>query len=293
MNLIGKIFVFLIMFLSVVFMTMAMLVYATHKNWRAEVEGSTGPNKVVGWKQKYDDLTKQHEELKAQKDALKAQFDAERIAKERALSQLQTKLALVTKELDDKSVELAAKSTEASTLNEQGNKLADLNKSYAESESKTRAALVEAQKSSDNLFKSVVALSDKYHDLVAQIPSLQERAEQLARQVAKASLLLGTFGRTIEDPSDLLPPPMDGTITALSKRDDPNLVELSLGKDDGLRTNHRIDLYRGNAYLGNAVVTEISPDGRTAVAKIVDRKAPVREGDNFTTRLQYLTKNGK
>jgi hypothetical protein len=136
-------------------------------------------------------------------------------------------------------------------------------------------------------------LSDKYHDLVARFPALQEREKQLTQQVAKAISMLSSMGRTIEDPIDLLPPPVDGTVTALSKRDDPNLIELSLGKDDGLRVNHRIDLYRGNTYLGYAVVTEIAADGQTSVAKVLDRKAPVKAGDNFTTRLQYLTKSGK
>ena len=38
MNLLGKIFIVAIMIMSVVFMTLALMVYATHKNWKDVVE---------------------------------------------------------------------------------------------------------------------------------------------------------------------------------------------------------------------------------------------------------------
>jgi uncharacterized protein YlxW (UPF0749 family) len=37
MNLVGKIFVFLIFSMSVVFMSFAVMIYATHTNWKDEV----------------------------------------------------------------------------------------------------------------------------------------------------------------------------------------------------------------------------------------------------------------
>ena len=42
MNLLGKIFVVVITVMSVVFMTLALAVYATHKNWKDIVEGPNG-----------------------------------------------------------------------------------------------------------------------------------------------------------------------------------------------------------------------------------------------------------
>ena len=42
MNLLGKIFVVLIIVMSLVFMTLALAVYATHKNWKDIVEGPNG-----------------------------------------------------------------------------------------------------------------------------------------------------------------------------------------------------------------------------------------------------------
>ena len=42
MNLVGKIFVVLIFVASIVFMTMGMMVYATHVNWAEAVMGKNG-----------------------------------------------------------------------------------------------------------------------------------------------------------------------------------------------------------------------------------------------------------
>ena len=57
MNLVGKIFVFLIFCMSVVFMSFAVMIYATHKNWRDEVlrENPGGPGGKIGWKKQLED----------------------------------------------------------------------------------------------------------------------------------------------------------------------------------------------------------------------------------------------
>jgi len=43
MNLLGKIFVVLIVVMSIVFMTLALAVYATHKNWKEEADALRPP----------------------------------------------------------------------------------------------------------------------------------------------------------------------------------------------------------------------------------------------------------
>ena len=42
MNWLGKVFVVLILIMSLLFMGLAMAVYATHRNWREVVEGPAG-----------------------------------------------------------------------------------------------------------------------------------------------------------------------------------------------------------------------------------------------------------
>ena len=66
MNLVGKIFVFLIFSMSVVFMSFAVMIYATHTNWKDEVlrteRGKRGEK--IGWKKRLE--TEEHKNIQLQ-----------------------------------------------------------------------------------------------------------------------------------------------------------------------------------------------------------------------------------
>jgi hypothetical protein len=286
MNRLGTILVFLIMFMSVVFMTIAMIVYSTHRNWREEVEGAKG------WKVKYDTRVKEIGTLRAEKQALQEQLDAQNFATARVIAQSETKIDLITKRVNELTTEKLEADKQLSTMIATNQQQQQMLLTAQETEAKSRQALMAESAASDKRHKELIALTNELHALKTDLPVQIERNQQLAEQVAQSRMLASMLGANLDDKS-LNPPPVDGTILATSKRDDPNLVELSMGKDDGLRINHRVDLYRGRDYLGYAVVTELDTSGNRAVAKVFDKKQAIRVGDNYTTRLQYLTKNGK
>ena len=93
MNLVGKIFVVVIFVMSLVFMGLAMAVYATHKNWRDEVM-----NPKTGLSYKLTEEKATNAALKDKSDKLQQQFDAEKNAQRQAISKLQTELQVVQKE---------------------------------------------------------------------------------------------------------------------------------------------------------------------------------------------------
>ena len=70
MNLIGKIFVVVIVVLSVLFMGLSMAVYSTHKNWSAAVDAQKA--QISDLQSKRDQLTSQYnadkEQLELEKD---------------------------------------------------------------------------------------------------------------------------------------------------------------------------------------------------------------------------------
>ncbi len=54
MNLVGRIFVVLILIMSIVFATFSIMVYATHTNWREEIMRTAADvrgNQTVGYKE--------------------------------------------------------------------------------------------------------------------------------------------------------------------------------------------------------------------------------------------------
>jgi hypothetical protein len=64
-----------------------------------------------------------------------------------------------------------------------------------------------------------------------------------------------------------------------------DLIEISLGSDDGLKAGHTLQVYRGNQYLGQVTVRSTGPD--RAVAQIVKelQRGPIRKDDNVTTKF--------
>lgn len=73
--------------------------------------------------------------------------------------------------------------------------------------------------------------------------------------------------------------PVDGVVLVVRK----DLVEISIGSDDGLRKGHRLDVYRESTYLGRVAVRRTAPD--RAVAEIIPafHKGQIRKGDVVRT----------
>lgn len=288
MNLVGKIFVFLNLFLAVAFMAMAMMVYATHKNFRTEIESTGGPA-GKGWKTTYIEKYKEAESLAKKRREIEVQLNAEVIARERALAAAESHRQKLVADLQQIKETLVQKEKALATATEQNTALQLNLKTHAEAEAQVAEAAKLAAKENDERFKRLIAITDELNVAMSQIPIYKERQAQLAEQVAKAKVLLQKLGHTLQDPVDLQPPPVTGTVVAVGRLQDPNLIELSLGSYDGLRNNHNVDLYRGNVYLGRAVIT--NTEGDRAVAKVLKDglRAAVKEDDKFTTRLQYMT----
>ena len=77
------------------------------------------------------------------------------------------------------------------------------------------------------------------------------------------------------------PPALDGRVIAIQK----DLLQISLGQDDGLRIGHQLDVYRGALYLGRVQIRETQPS--SAVCEIIPeyQKGQIRKDDNVITNL--------
>ena len=100
MNLLGKIFVGLIAVMSLVFMSFAMMVYGTHRNWKAEIEreDKNSPDKG-GWKQKLIVKQEENKKLEELKESLQTTLSKEVDSKMAQLAKLQSELNAKTGEL--------------------------------------------------------------------------------------------------------------------------------------------------------------------------------------------------
>src|SRR5215813_8399900 len=100
MNLLGKIFTVLIFVMSIVFMSLSLMVFATHKNWKQAAIGTdkTSPGLKMQLEQERNKVT----QLQADIELLKAKNAAEQAARAYALAALQSKLVQLEEQLKGK-----------------------------------------------------------------------------------------------------------------------------------------------------------------------------------------------
>lgn len=287
MNLLGKIFVVLIFVMSLMFMTMALMVYATHRNWKEEVTRTApeaGPGQSVGWKARYEQLVAQNQKLQAEHLALQKQVVAERTAKAEALAKLQTELA-------EREQELAAAQEQ---LKQRGEQLASAVATLKTQEENVNVATEQVQKLTediktqialvDDLFKKSLQLANELNQANTELPDLRERNEQLAQMLANARLLLSQVGMTLEDPVDRRPPPLEANVEAVRGSD----VEIAAGSHDGIRVGHELDVVRNSRFLGRIKITNVSED--RAIGRIMPQYSvmQINRGDTATSKLSRL-----
>lgn len=286
MDLIGKIFIVVIFIMSILFMAFALMVYATHRNWRDLVEnppGSESAAKPLGLKYQLESQRKKNDELRDQMERLRTTVKMERAARQQALAVLETRAAQLKTDLDAKNETLA-------TLRRQQDQavttmqLTQTNLSALKKEVEgLRVQIRQTQEDRDAQFSKVVAMRDRLNQLAGAERRLGERNNELTQEVAQSHRVLERYGLNRHTPLHGVPPKLDGEIRMVRGTD---LVELSLGSDDGVRVGHKLDVYRaGGAYLGRVEVMYTDPD--QSVARILPefRQGIIRKGDLVATRL--------
>lgn len=284
MNLVGKIFVVLILVLSVVFGSFAVAVYATHKNWREVVMSETESpvTKQKGLVYQLKDARAKNEQLNEQLQKLEQEKAAVKKDKDQAVAKLENERDVVRKEHEDLQKQYAEKD-KALRDAVAALQTTQLNTSNLRTEvAGLRTDIEKAQKDRDANFKEVVRLTDELNQRASELQRLQTLSVKLEVENARLRLLLNTN----HIPLDAQPrPAVDGVITAVRQ---DGLVEISLGKDDGVAQKQLFDISRamggGNEYVGRCEVIEV--EATKAVCKI-DKKflqKPVQRGDRVFSK---------
>src|SRR4029079_14457810 len=93
MNFLGKIFVVIVLVLSVVFMSFAVMVYTTHRNWREEIE-----KPQTGLKARLTAATAEIDRLKTEHDRKVEELMADKLAADQQASTLAAERARLQQE---------------------------------------------------------------------------------------------------------------------------------------------------------------------------------------------------
>ena len=285
MNIIGKIFVFAVFVMSLVFMSFAIAVYSTHTNWKEEIErpaDEVQAGKPLGYKAQLTDAKKERELLTQQINDLTQRVAEKEAARDQVVAKLQTALEQKDKELQGLRGEKEKREDER----EQAQAELTATRTELEKVTKTvddlRAQVRGMQAKVDEQVDRTAKLAGDLHEKESFLEIAVERKKQLEKQVANARDLLKQHGLAIDSlPRDHVPA-IDGVVTAVAE----DAVEVTLGGDDGVQTGHFLEVWRDDEYLGRVQVISVKPD--RCVGRVVPefRRGIIQPGDRVATRLK-------
>ncbi len=285
MNLVGKIFTFLIFSMSLVFMSFSVLVYATHKNWKDEVLRETAPpGGTLGWKKRLENAQLERDRLDSQKRDLEDQLASERALRRQLIAKLEA-------EKERLVAAAQASSNEYDQLMVAHNQaLVDVQKAQdrlttLDTEVKTmRQEIVDARSTIDNKYQTLLQVTEQANQAKGVATRLARRNEALREENEKAKKVLEVNDLTPDTPVDDAEPSLDGFITRVQEHNNEIFVEITIGSDDGLRQGHTMEVMREGTWLGRVEIVRTTPD--RAVGKLDRRtqRGELRPRDRVETR---------
>lgn len=281
MTFLGKILTVIIFIMSILFMGFSMTVYHTQTVWRDKVKGTDeNPGGLEAAKLEAEE---EIEGLVGDIEELKQFLAHERAAHTQEIGALHERANFAESQL------IAKESQLAELNNVQAEASAALATTHINLERITteiidlRDNLREALQSRDHNFHLAVALQDQLHQAEGMRRRLEERRIVLIDDLGRAERVLEAFGMTRFDPIDGIPPRLDGLVTAVN--DEQELVEISIGSDEGLRVGHELEVSRGRQYMGRVIIRRTWVDH--AVGEIIQNRlqGPMQAGDKVVTKV--------
>ena len=288
MSLVGKIFTVTILLMSLVVMSFAILVYETQKNWRDVVlNEKPSADKEIGLVHQLSQAKKEGENLKRERQEAVEEATALKAEKRQALA---------------KSEE------EKVTLKEENERLQKAHKDLVDGERKAAAAMLASQNSAtearkeaealradvraanktrDEQMSKVVSMTDELHQAVNELKRLKDLNTRLAADLGRAKRILDDNSLNLDSGPSNTPPRVEGLVLAMHGND---LVEISIGSDDGLQKGHRLEVFRvdgvSNPYLGRIEIMRTEPDKSVAKIDPNYRKGAIQKGDRVASKLE-------
>jgi len=277
MNQLGKIFTVGIFVTALFLMWISMMVYSTHKNWK--VEAVQLESQLSAAKAENEQLESSYRSLDSQ---LKAEIEAaqqevRKLESERV--QLMTQNTNVQKDLDDARQQERVNTAAVASTQKNNEKLA------SEVE-RLREEVRVNQQARDDAFASTLKATDQLHQAQGLLKSTRQRSQQLVQELGNKNALLRR--KSIDPATDLetVAPTVRGVVSAMQRSAGSQLIEVTIGADDGLKPGHTLEVFRGERYLGRAEILKTEPD--RAVGRVIRRfqQGQIQEGDHVATRLR-------
>jgi predicted RNase H-like nuclease (RuvC/YqgF family) len=212
-----------------------------------------------------------------------SQLNAEREAAQQEVRKLESELETVTRqnatiqrEVDQLRAERRAAEGMVAATEENNNKL-------TEEVLTLRTAIAENQQARDEAFAKTLEATTQLHVTAGDLQAVRERYDQIVQQLSEAIRKLRDSGI---DPNADVVVHARGKITGTRRADGAQLIEISIGYDDGVRPGQTVEIFRGDRYLGRAEILRAEPD--RAVGQVIRKSqiGQIQEQDDVATKLR-------
>ena len=313
MTFVGKVLVVVQVFLSLCFMAFAGAVFTVQQDWKAAYE-----KKVTELQAKNTELQERdgqiaylnrdlaasqaiEEDIQTYLDQLD-QFVTGLPGEEQIKTQVRMLAIRAQRAEADKAMlegQVAQLEKQNMETKQSYEKLETANAKVAQ-EAKERAQEVAILRTANKDLNSQVAvyqdrvfnLEDQLFNLQTDARSAAEKQMSLLTTVASLRDVIRKEGIDVEQAAakDEPPPLVSGRVLATKSagRDGAELVEISLGSDDGLSEGHQLEVFSLNGkgkYLGQIKVVYVAEDRAVGEVILKSRNGVIQRGDNVTTRL--------
>ncbi|MBA4106713.1 MAG: hypothetical protein C0485_13230 [Pirellula sp.] len=274
MNLLGKIFTVLILITSIVLMVVAMFVYSTHRNWQ------TAYNTLNA---KFQAAQTANANAETQYLAQITQLKSEQSAAVQDVAKLETERNVIVsqnqaiqKEVDQLRQEQAQSVALVKATEENINRL-------TVEVTGLRDSIRVAQQERDEQFHTTLKATSELHSVGGQLQQLEERSAQVVAQLADVTAKATEGGVDLQGE---FVPRVRGKVSKSRRSTDGQLIEITIGADDGVRPGQMVEIFRGERYLGRAKILSADPD--RAVGQIIRefQQGQIQENDDVATKLR-------
>lgn len=273
MNMMGNIFTTLIFFMSTIFLVVAVMVGASDRKWI---------NEVSTLRQQADSAKKAVADVRKSTDKKEKYLESERVGRALQLANLESQLKALSDQLGQVRKQLAS-STQTSQkrlaeLEQASRRIVELDKEL----DGLKSANTQLVDDIANQFQTVRNLTNEVFEANNQIATLTKTKNGLTAQLAKTDKVLKQNGLNAESLTDHIEPKVEAVVATVYP---DGLFSIIIGRDDGLRIGHEMDIFRRNQLVGKGRVVEAKDN--VAVLKAIKglMNDKVREGDNVSTKL--------
>lgn len=289
MSVLTKALVVLVTIFSIVLVALVVPYVANQQNYQEQLQNEQSSRQAAEAAARV--AQSQIQAAQEKRDELVVQLQTQLQASAAQINTLQRELAAAQAQAQQDSNDLERLRADQSRLSAANQQLSGLLDSVRAELTERRTKTVEMERRlieatnqihelNSQLETANVAVRRLREDLAAREQSLQELQDRIARLPPETRSQLTATADTGSAP--FMPEnPILGQVQKVEDMAGQAFVQLNIGRRDHVAENMKFIVYRGQQFLGTAVVTLV--DEGSSVAKVVLQQSPIRQGDYVRT----------